>query len=54
MSAPAAATKASKRAKNESRGAGNNTLIVLVELAGGIAALPDLERHFASRYADLP
>jgi hypothetical protein len=54
MNALAPATKAAKRAKNESRGAGNNTQIVLAELAGGIAALPDLERHFASRCADLP
>jgi hypothetical protein len=38
MSAPAAATWAAKRAKSDSRGIGNSIEIVLVELAGVIAA----------------
>lgn len=54
MSAPAAATQIARSAKNESRGAGNNTQIVLAKLARDIAASPDLERHFASRCAAPP
>jgi hypothetical protein len=54
MSAPAAATRAAKSATNASRGAENSLEMVLVELPGGNAASTDLERHFASRCADLP
>jgi hypothetical protein len=54
MSAPAATTRAAKSATNASRGAANSIEIVLVELAGAVAASARLKRHFASRCADLP
>jgi hypothetical protein len=54
MNAPSAATRAAKRATKASRGIENGIEIVMVELAGGIAASARLKPHFTARCADLP